>query len=307
MLSIAKTQSRWLRASLAAVFMSAVAAASAQSTAPLSADLQEIAQAGEIVIGVREDALPFAFVDQDGMPKGYSVDICNRIAQNLRTALKRPDLRVRYNTVTINTRALLVREKVVDLECGATSHTRARTGEFDFSVAYGVEQAQLISLKAKPVPALSQLGGQKVLVAGGSTSASWLRAQSGVAGEVVPVRNAGRAYFDLTEGRTAAYVGSGEVFLGEVLRRGGKATDFNRVTLAGTDIEPLAVMMRKGRPGLKQVADDTIRSLSKSGELVTLYGKWFESPISARRVSLAQPMSSSWLAMVSAPNDQPAN
>lgn len=296
---------RWLACASLAVLASTAAAQQAPAT--LSADLQDIAQAGEVVIGVREDALPFAFVDQDGRPKGYAVEICNRIAQNLRTVLNRPDLRVRYNTVTVNTRALLVREKVVDLECGATSHTRARSNEFDFSVAYGVEQAQLISARDKPVPSLSQLGGGKVLVTGGSTSASWLRAQTGVAGEVVPVRNAGRAYFDLEEGKAAAYVGSGEVFLGEVLRRGGQASGYSRVTLTGAQIEPLAVMMRKGRPGLKQVADDTIRSLSKSGELVTLYGKWFESPISARRVSLAQPMSNAWLAMVSAPNDQPAN
>lgn len=279
---------------------------SAVAQTSLPADLQELAQAGEVVIGVREDALPFAFVDQDGVPKGYAIDICNRIVQNLRTVLGKPDLRVRYNTLTIATRTLLVRERVVDMECGATSNTRERAGDFDFSVAYGVEQAQLISPKSKPLTSLDQLRGQKLAVTTGSSSAAWL-ATRGAGADLVPVRNAGRGYFAIVDGQAVAYLGSGEVFLGEVLRRGGKTDDFHRVTLNDGGFEPLAVMMRKGRTGLKQVADDTIRSMSKAGELNALYTKWFQSPIASRRVAMGQPMSPAWQTMVSAPNDQPAN
>lgn len=273
--------------------------------ADLPPELAEIVQAGQIVIGVREDAMPFAFVDQDGQPKGYAVDICRHIAEGVRRAVGRPELPVRYNTLTVTTRELLVREKVVDLECGATSITRARGERFDFSLAYGVEQAQLISRASQGVAAPAALGGRAVLVTRGSTSAQWLQSQiaSGrVSAQVVPVRNAGRAYFDLEDGKAGAYIGSGEVFLGEVIRRGGQPTDYRRVTLDSA-AEPLAVMMRKGRPALKKIADDTIRSLANSGELARLYTRWFESPIGARRVALAQPMSPAWQAMVAAPSD----
>lgn len=278
--------------------------------ADLPPELDEIVQAGQIVIGVREDAMPFAFVDQDGQPKGYAVDICRHIAEGVRRAVGRPELPVRYNTLTVTTRELLVREKVVDLECGATSNTRARGERFDFSVAYGVEQAQLISRASQEgVAAPAALGGRAVLVTRGSTSAQWLQSQiaSGrVSAQVVPVRNAGRAYFDLEDGKAGAYIGSGEVFLGEVIRRGGQPTDYRRVALDNA-AEPLAVMMRKGRPALKKIADDTIRSLANSGELARLYTRWFESPISARRMALAQPMSPAWQAMVAAPSDVPVN
>lgn len=281
------------------------AAARAQST-PLAPELAEIVQAGRIIIGVREDALPFAFVDQDGVPKGYAVDICRHIAENVRRAVGLPELPVRYNTLTVTTRELLVREKVVDLECGATSITRARSEQFDFSLAYGVEQGQLISPAGQPVASLVGLQGTPVLVTRGSTTAQWLDAHPPGAG-AVSVANAARAYFAMVDGKARAYAGSGEVFLGEVLRRGGQPADFHRVTLDGAAVEPLAVMMRKGRPALKKIADDTIRSLSSSGELTRLYARWFESPITVRRVALAQPMTPAWAAMVAAPTDQPAN
>ena len=276
-------------------------------TAPLAPELAEIVQAGRLVIGVREDALPFAFVDQDGEPKGYAVDICRHIAENIRRAVGLPELPIRYNTLTVTTRELLVREKVVDLECGATSITRARGERFDFSLAYGVEQGQLISPVGKPVTSLAALQGSPVMVTRGSTTVDWLKTQPVAGPSVVPVANSARAYFAMIDGKAQAYVGSGEVFLGEVLRRGGKPSDFSRVTLAGANVEPLAVMMRKGRPAIKKIADDTIRSLSNSGELGRLYTRWFQEPITTRRVAMAQPMSPAWQAMIAAPTDAPAN
>ncbi|MEJ8845102.1 transporter substrate-binding domain-containing protein [Variovorax rhizosphaerae] len=284
------------------------ASAGAQVGNVLTPDLEEIARNGQIVIGVREDAMPFAFVDQDGVPKGYSVEICDRIAANLKRVLNRPNLRVRYNTMTVTTRALLVREKVVDMECGATSITSERMKEFAFSVGFGVDQALLISLKTNPAQSLEDLRakGQKLVVTYDSSGEIWLRSRKEAGPLVEPVRNSTRAYFALVDKSATAYLGSGRVFLGEAMRRGGKLEDLYYTEVKGaSDFEPIAVMMRLGRPGLKQVADDTILAMAKANELAPLYSKWFESPVSTRGQNLKVPIGPAWRAMITNPIDRP--
>lgn len=285
------------------------AAASFAAEPVLTPDLQAIADAGEVVIGVRESALPYSYMTRDGTPTGYTIALCQKVVDNLRKTLNRPDLRVRYNSVTPITRTLLIRERVIDLECGATSHTLARDKRFAFSLAFGVEQAQLISLSSKPYRRLEELAGRKIVVIDGSTSHELLAAQKAagkLAAELVPVRNYARAYFVMKDGKADAYYGSFEIFLGEVLTRGGKTADF-LLTAAPGAVEPLAIMMKSDKLGLKAVADRTVAELAKSGELRTSYSKWFEQPLAGYGVGLALAPSPAWQAMLAAPHDRPAD
>jgi len=274
----------------------------------ITPDLQAIADQGEVIIGVRESALPFAYLARDGSAAGYSIDLCNKVVDNLRKTLNKPDLRVRYNNVTLVTRTLLVREKVVDMECGATSHTAARAKDFGFSVAFGVEQAVLVSPATAPLKSLDGLAGKRVLVSEGSTSEALLKALK-LAGtftaEIVPVRSSARAYYALKDRKADAYYGSGEIFLGDAMQRGGDLTGLIISPVPGP-LKPLAIMMRKDRPGLKAVADKTVSDLARSGELRSAYRTWFEQPITGYGLNLALPPSQAWLAMLSNPHDRPA-
>ena len=280
----------------------------AQGASNLTPDLQRIARAGEIVIGVRESALPFSFIQADGEASGYSVAVCQRVADQLSKTLGLPDLKVRYNNVTPLTRTLLVREGVVDMECGATSHTEERAKTFLFSSAFGVEEERLVSLTSKPVKGIAELSGKRVAVTEGSTSQERLKAQvaaGGLKAELVPVRNAARGYYALKDGKADAYIGSGEIFLGESLRRGGRASELLVAPMGGSQ-EPLAIMMRKDRPGLKAVADQVIQSMASSGELARLYATWFQAPLPQVSVNLALAPSQAWVSTLAQPNDKPA-
>ncbi len=306
---------------VATITVASAGSVSAQSLVIQYADLAKIASAGEIVIGVREDAFPFSYLDQPDIangsyvygdqapvPRGYSVDVCTKIAEQVRVAVGKPDLKIRFNTVTLGTRTLLVREGIIDMECGATSNTASRGKDFLFSVAFGIEKAQLISPKATPVSADS-LTGKRVLVSANSTSDAWLRTRMispADSNGIIPIRNSGQAFYALSDGKADAYVGSPEVFFGEVLRRGGNIADFNRVS-AGSAAEPLAVMMQLKSNGLKKVADDTIRSMAASGEMTKLYSKWFEAPIRRGSKGLNLAMSPEWMAKMKAPDDVPAD
>ncbi len=281
------------------------AAAQAEDAHAMPPDLQRIADAGELVIGVRESAVPFSFLQTDGSATGYAIAVCDRVADALRRVLNQPGLRVRYNGVAAATRSLLVREHVVDMECGNTSNTPERAKNFLFSVQFGVEEERLITLASAPWRSLAELAGKRVLVTEGSTSFERLSAARRAGtfrGEVIPVRNAARGYYELREGRADAYVGSGEAFLGESLRRGGKASELLVSGING-HTEPLAIMMRLDRPGLKAIADQTILEMAGSGELARLYTTWFQNPMPSLAINLALEPSAAWTAALTRPSD----
>jgi glutamate/aspartate transport system substrate-binding protein len=51
---------------------------------------------------------------------GYSVDLAGKIVERIKQQLALPDLKVKYNLVTSQTRIPLVQNGTVDLECGST-------------------------------------------------------------------------------------------------------------------------------------------------------------------------------------------
>ena len=55
--------------------------------------------------------------------------------------------------------------------------------------------------------------------------------------------------------------------------------------------EPYGIAMRKDDPEFKAVVDKTLREMMKSGEMETLYNKWFMSPIPPNNVNLQIPLS----------------
>src|SRR5262249_6151727 len=61
----------------------------------LQGTLKKIKDSGTIVVGYREQSLPFAFRGDDGKPAGYSVDLCQRIATGIQQQLKLAKLDVK--------------------------------------------------------------------------------------------------------------------------------------------------------------------------------------------------------------------
>ena len=65
------------------------------------------------------------------------------------------------------------------------------------------------------------------------------------------------------------------------------------------------VMIRKDDPLLKRLADDTVKSMIKSGEMNKLWTKWFLSPIPPKNTKVGLALSASTKAAWDNPNDKP--
>jgi glutamate/aspartate transport system substrate-binding protein len=88
----------------AALLVSASAALAQDNTAAASPEridtLKRIKDSGAITIGVREASVPFSYIDAQKQPQGYSIDLCLKIADAIKTELKMPRLDVRFLPVT---------------------------------------------------------------------------------------------------------------------------------------------------------------------------------------------------------------
>ncbi len=88
--------------------------------------LERIKATKTINLGYRDSSVPFSFMGPDQKPAGYSVDLCNRVADDLKRDLQMPDLAVKWTLVTVESRVASVQNGTIDLECGSTTNTLSR-------------------------------------------------------------------------------------------------------------------------------------------------------------------------------------
>src|SRR5258708_4745807 len=99
-----------------------IAVAATSAVAQESGTLKKIKDNGAIVLGVRDASIPFSFLDDNQNAVGYSVDLCNRVAEAVKRELKMPNLEVRKQVGTSANRIPLIANGTVDLECGSTGN-----------------------------------------------------------------------------------------------------------------------------------------------------------------------------------------
>ena len=94
--------------------------------------LDRIMNADRLALGYRADAAPMSHRGASGQPGGYSVALCNRIADVLKRTLARPSLAVKW--IPVSTGFTDLADRRVDLICGADEITLANRARAPFSI-----------------------------------------------------------------------------------------------------------------------------------------------------------------------------
>jgi ABC-type amino acid transport substrate-binding protein len=267
--------------------------------------LEKIQSANRIAVGYREASLPFSYRDANGKVIGFSQDICNRIIAAVKVRTQRPNLEVRFIPVTSQNRIPLVQNGTVDLECGVTTHLRARQSQVTFSNTFFVAGTRLLTRKDSGIHDFGDLVGKSVLTNQGTNSERILRTMNlhkRMDMRVISARDYVEGREVLESGRVVAYM-MDDVLLAGVRSLTTHPSDW---TIVGTpqSWEAYAFMMRNGDPAFRQLVNDTMSALMKSGEMEALYRKWFEQPVPPHGVTIDFPMTGQLRALYSAPDDQ---
>ena len=270
--------------------------------------LGKIAERGSIVLAYRESSVPFSYLEGPGRPIGFGVEVANKVAEAVRQATGKKDLRIEYQSVTSQNRVPLVANGSVDLECGSTTNNAARAKEVAFAVNYFYASSRLLVKKSTGIQKLGDLAGKAIATTTGTTTFGQLRKLSlerNLDLSVVPAKDHADGFLLLESGRAQAFAMDDILLAGLMLN----AKNPENFTIVGEplQVEAYACMLRKGDPAFKKLVDTTLTSMMKSGEFEKLYKKWFMSPIPPRQRSLGLPISDRLRDQLKSPTDQPAS
>jgi glutamate/aspartate transport system substrate-binding protein len=270
--------------------------------------LEKIAERGSIVLAYRESSVPFSYLEGPGKPIGFGVEVANKVAEAVRQATGKKDVRIEYQAVTSQNRVPLVANGSVDLECGSTTNNAARAKEVAFAVNYFYASSRLLVKKSTGIQKLGDLAGKAIATTTGTTTFGQLRKASlekNLNLSVVPAKDHADGFLLLESGRAQAFA-MDDILLAGLMLNAKNPEDF-AIVGDPLQVEAYACMLRKDDPAFKKLVDTTLTSMMKSGEFEKLYKKWFMSPIPPRQRSLGLPISDRLRDQLKSPTDQPAS
>lgn len=251
-------------------------AQSPAQTRDQGATLTRISQSGVVQVGYIPTPGTFAFQDAQGQTVGYSIDICMKVIDNLRKTLSRPDLRPAFRPLKPAERIPLLKAGEIDMECGGNTNTATRQKEVDFSHTFFITGVRLLAFKSLKIDRSSDLWQKRVAVSKGTTAETLinqLRGEQSV--QVIPVGSDPEGVRLVESGKADAFAQDDALLYGLIAN--SKQKEQLMITGRFMTVEPYAFMLPKDDLPFREVVDKTMLSLMASGELTTIYRKWFDT------------------------------
>lgn len=238
--------------------------------------LATIRQRGSILIGYRADAPPFSSLNADKQPQGYSIDLCKRIADTVKTSLNLPKLQIQYVPVTAENRISKLESGAIDIECGTTTRTLSRQARVDFTLFTFLTGTELLVPVNSTIRTAPDLANKKIALQPGTTTEKVLKQLFSlrlITVDIVPVQNAQEGLAAVESGKADAYASDEVVLIG--LAASAKDPKSLRLSGALYSYEPYAFMVRKDDSAFRLVADRALALIYQNGDIVDIYRRWF--------------------------------
>jgi len=250
------------------LILSALAISSTLGAGLAHADqLADIKQKGQIVFGVLGTDEPNSFID----PKtrqlvGYEIDLATAVAKKI-------GVKPVFKQMAVAARIPELQQGHVDVLAATLTHNKERESQVDFALTHFVTGSKIMVRAGSGITALNQLAGKKVVTVRGGTQETNIRAAVPTA-QVVTFENTQQAFQALRQGKGVAYVNDESSLLADYGKLGAAAKGFT-ILAPSIGNESIALGLRKGEKGLKNVVDATLRELEASGAAEQLFNKWY--------------------------------
>jgi glutamate/aspartate transport system substrate-binding protein len=238
--------------------------------------LKRIRDTGAILLGVREASVPFSFLDAQKQPQGYSVDLCLKVADAIKTELRLPRLEVKFVPVSSANRIPALLENKIDLECGSTTNTRDRQKQVAFAYTSFVAGIKMLARTSSNINSVEDLRGKKIVVTKGTTSEKMINTLNDerlLKLQIIVSPDHDESFRKIESGEAVAFP-MDDVLLYGLISKAKNPQDF-AVVGKYMSVEPYAIVMRKDEPQLERIVDRALNELFQSGEIRRLYAKWF--------------------------------
>jgi len=246
-------------------------------TAP-EGTLDKIQKTGEITIGHREGAVPFAFYDEAGNWVGFSIDLGELLTKQLEQDL---NMTIKLNKKPVNpkTRIPLVANRTIDIVMGCTTRTIPRDDVVDFTLTFFATGARMLVAADSGIETFADLAGKKCGVATGATNNIKGLEAANASGEINPpceivlFEEHPKAFLALQQGKIDAHCTDASLLAG-MKAAADNPEDWNVVGRLLT-FEPLAYVVPENDSDWLDYVNTFLIHLIKSGEFYEVYDKWF--------------------------------
>jgi glutamate/aspartate transport system substrate-binding protein len=241
--------------------------------------MKRIAETKTVTIGHRDASVPLSFLGPDGKAQGYSIDICLKIADAAKEELKLDKLEVKFVPLTPQTRIPLLTAGTVDIICESSTHTIGRSRQISFLNTTFLTGSKLLVRKTSGIKKMEDLKDKVLVAVLGTTNEKAAQTEIdakkiAVKGEIIKVKDHSQAMLNLEQGRADAYVSDDVVLYG--LKSASKNPDEWEVVGPYFSYDPYGMMIPRNNDDWRLIGNKTIAKLIQSGEMATIYKKWFE-------------------------------
>ena len=262
--------------------------------------LERIKTAGKIRLGYLSDARPYSYKDESGNPAGFSVAVCQKLADAVSAQPNVAGVKVEWVELTLADRFNAVKEGKVDLLCGADTETLSRRQDVDFSIPVfpggigallrtDAPQRLREILNGRPqssptwrASAGALLQAQKFAVVSGTTSETWLHGklkEFNLTAIVVPVPSFDAGIKAVHDREADVFFTDRAVLLDATKRNStGDLARWWVILDRYFTYESLRLALQRGDEDFRLAVDRGLSNLYRSGDLVSEYTKDFGTP-----------------------------
>jgi glutamate/aspartate transport system substrate-binding protein len=237
--------------------------------------LATIAERGSMVLGHRESSVPFAYLDENQKPVGYSIDLCMAVVEAVSQAVGK-ELTVEYVPVTPQTRIALMANGTIDLECGSTTNNLTRQEQVEYLPVTFITGTQILVRADSGIGGIDDLDGKKIALAQGTTNERAILAAAEARGlniDTLPVRDHAEGMLALETDRVDAY-STDHILLHGLIQKSRTPEAF-AVVGDFLSYDPYALMVPRNESDFELVGKRAMAALFRSGEINEIYDRWF--------------------------------
>lgn len=239
--------------------------------------VDKIKQTGTITAGVRKDAIPFGFVNEQGEWVGYSLDVLELIRQDVEKQLGKP-VQLNLVEVTPQNRFDKIAQNAIDIECASTTFTWEREQQVDFTVSYFASGTQLLVKKDSELNSLDSLAGKRIGVIAQTTNEAVMKQQQPAA-TFITVSDRYEGLEKLESGEIDGFASDG-ILLEGLKREGKNPTNLEVIPEFPYQYEAYACIIPQDESQWRDMVNYSLIKymegvVTDQPQAVNIYEKWF--------------------------------
>ena len=239
----------------------------------LEGRLKQISETKVVKLAHRTDAKPFSFVNVQGQPDGYTVDLCKFVVHSLELQLD-AKLTIAWVPVDTQSRFDAVATGLADMECGSSTVSFERMTKVDFSSFVFMENTGVLVRTSSGISSIDGLGGKKIAVITGTTNEIALKKElqrRQLQSSLVRVKDRQEGMAEVENGAVDGFASDKLLLIGA---QNADASTY-KILPENLSYEPYAIALPRGDSAFRLAVNKGLSQLYSSPEILDIYLKWF--------------------------------